>query len=65
MFIRLRQAEGAQLAIDVRVSRIAAMAESEDGTRLFLGGALSVLVVESLDEVRALLARPAGDDDDA
>lgn len=55
MFIRLTQAEGGQLAIDIRANRIAAMAASEDGTRLFLGGALSVLVQESLDEVRAKL----------
>lgn len=55
MFIRLTQAEGERLAIDIRTSRIAAMAATDEGTRLFLGGALSVLVSEDLDEVRGRL----------
>lgn len=61
MFVRLtQQPEG--LAILIRSSRIAAIARTEEGSRVFLGGALSCLVAETEDEVLAALASAAADD---
>ena len=56
VFVRLtQQPEG--LPILVRANRIAAVARTEEGgSRVFLGGALSVLVGESEDEVLAALS---------
>lgn len=59
MFVQLtQQPEG--LPILIRSNRIAAIARTEDGSRVFLGGALSCLVSETEDEVLAALQREAG-----
>lgn len=61
VFIRLTQ-QPESLPILIRSSRIAAIARTEDGSRVFLGGALSCLVSETEDEVLAALTPDAPDD---
>lgn len=54
MFAEFTTPEG--LAMVVRANRVAAFTGlAEGGTRLFLGGALSCIVAEDLDEVRRRL----------
>lgn len=56
MFARFTQPETG-LPILLRVSRVQAIAATEDGaTRIFLGGSLSCLVAESVDETLKALA---------
>ncbi len=48
------------MPILIRSARIVAIAKTEDGSRVFLGGALSCLVSESEDQVLEAL-QPPGD----
>ncbi|QTC90443.1 hypothetical protein [Brevundimonas goettingensis] len=54
MFVRFTTPEGARVYI--RENRVQAFVSSEDGTRIFLSGSLSILVAEDDDEVRLILS---------
>lgn len=61
MFVRLTHHEDGQ-SVHIRSSRVQAFVSTEEGgTRIFLSGALSVLVAEDAGHVEALLSPPAGD----
>lgn len=54
MFVRFTTPEGAR--VHVRENRVQAFVSSEEGTRVFLSGSLSILVAESDDEVKLILS---------
>jgi hypothetical protein len=54
MFVLFTTPEGAR--VHLRESRVQAFVSSEEGTRVFPSGSLSILVAETDDEVKLILS---------